>query len=149
VRTWIDLAKLGMAMLLCAACLDVRDFEGRWTGERVGEAAELRQGFADQAAATLDIEQADLRSLRAHLTIEGDVFDQALIQPIPGAEADALAGMSFDGSPSRVYLAFAATGDGGGDALVVVALYSDRRVEVRVLRGGALPLYGIFVLQPS
>lgn len=141
------MAKLGTLALLCVACLDVRDFEGRWTGERVGEAAELRQGFPDRAAATLEIEQADLRSLRAHLTIEGDVLDQALIQPIPGAEADALAGITFDGSPARVYLAFAATADGGGDALVVVALYSDERVEVRVLRGGLQPLYGVFLLE--
>lgn len=142
------MAKLG-TLLLCVSCLDVRDFEGTWSGERVGEAEELRRGFPDRAAATLRIEQADLGSLRAYLTVEGDVLSEALIQPIPGAEADALAGMTFDGSPSRVYLAFASTTDGGGDALVMVALYSDERVEVRVLRGEPLGLYGLFVLSPG
>jgi hypothetical protein len=29
---------------------------------------------------------------------------------------------------------------------VIVALYDDRRVEVRILRGGSAPLYGIFAL---
>ena len=37
--------------------------------------------------------------------------------------------------------------DGGGDALVVVSLYPDDRVELRVLRGGPSPLYGIFALR--
>jgi hypothetical protein len=36
--------------------------------------------------------------------------------------------------------------DGGGDALALIALYDDRRVEVRVLRGGTTPLYAIFAL---
>lgn len=129
-----------------AGCLDVRAFEGTWTGERVGQSAELGRGFADQATATLAIEHADLRSLAARLTIAG-VFDTAEITPIPGAEADVLASMTFDSSPARVYLAFARTVDSGGDALVMVALYDDPRVDVRVLRGGSSPLYGIFSLR--
>ena len=35
--------------------------------------------------------------------------------------------------------------DGGGDALAVIALY-DGRVELRLLRGGAKPIYAIFSL---
>ena len=57
-----------------------------------------------------------------------------------------LSGITFDGSPSRVYLAFVAIPDGGGEALAVIALYDDKRVEVRVLRGGTQPLYAIFAL---
>jgi hypothetical protein len=57
-----------------------------------------------------------------------------------------LAGMSFSGSPLRVYLAFFAIPDGGGEALAVIALYDDQRVEVRLLRGGTTPLYAIFAL---
>jgi hypothetical protein len=140
------LTPLLVIALLLAGCLDVRDFEGTWRGDRVGEAAELRLGMAEDATATLVIEEADLRSLRAHLTIDVDVISDALIQPIPGTQADVLAGMTFDGSPSRVYMSFAETLDGGGDATVFVALYNDSRVEVRLLRGGDQPLYGIFVL---
>jgi hypothetical protein len=65
---------------------------------------------------------------------------------LAGAEADALAGMTFSGSPLRVYLAFAPIPDDAGDALAVIALYEDRRVEVRLLRGGSAPLYAIFAL---
>ena len=36
--------------------------------------------------------------------------------------------------------------DPGGEAFVLIALYDDRRIEVRILRGGTLPLYGIFAL---
>lgn len=133
-------------VLAAAGCLDVRDFEGTWTGERVGEHAALRQGFADDASATLAIERADLRTIDARLTIPG-VMDSARITPITGAEADVLATTTFDSSPARVFLSFAGTGDGGGDALVVIALYDDPRVDVRVLRGGASPLYGIFSLR--
>lgn len=132
--------------LFSGACLDLRDFEGTWTGARVGEAAELRVGLANDASAMLVIEEADTRSLRAHLTLDDDVISDALIQPVPGTQADSLAGLSFDGAPSRVYLAFAETTDGGGDATVFVALYNDDRVEVRVLRGGSQPIYGVFVL---
>ena len=46
----------------------------------------------------------------------------------------------------RVYLAFVTIPDGGGDAFAVIALYDDRRIEVRILRSGTIPLYGIYVL---
>lgn len=134
------------ALVFLGACLDLRDFEGTWAGSRVGEAPELRVGLSDDASATLVIEEADKRSLLAHLTVDEDVISDALIQPVPGSQADVLAGLSFDGSPSRVYLAFAETADGGGPATVLVALYNDERVEVRVLRGGSQPIYGIFAL---
>jgi hypothetical protein len=141
-----SLVMLAGIFFMVAGCLDVRDFEGTWTGERVGEYSELRQGFALDASATLDIAHADLRAIDARLTIPG-VLDSATITPMAGAEADVLASMTFDSSPARVFLSFAGTADGGGDALVVIALYDDPRVDVRVLRGGASPLYGIFSLR--
>ena len=60
-----------------------------------------------------------------------------------------LSTMTFDGGPSRVYMAFVDTADGGGPATVFVAVYFDKRVEVRVLRGGSSPLYGIFALDDA
>ena len=127
-------------------CVDVRDFEGTWTGTRVGDAEPLRIGFADEVGAVLIIEDADMRSLRAQLTLGNDLISGATIQQIPGTQADVLSEITFAGAPSQVYMAFAATTDSGGDAMVMVALYNDSRVEVRVLRGGARPLYGIFLL---
>ena len=132
-------------LLVLAACSDVRDFRGTWTGPRVGDSPVLRAGVAPGAHATLAIDRIDTHGLAARLTIDGLVSDGACVS-IEGAEADVLSGMSFDGSPLRVYLAFVAIADGNGEALVVVALYDPHRVEVRVLRGGAAPIYAIFSL---
>ena len=64
-------------------------------------------------------------------------------------EADALAGMTFTGAPLRVYLAFVAMPDTSGEALALIALYDDHRIEARILRGGAAPLYAIFALSET
>lgn len=136
-----------VVLLLClaSACTDVRTFEGTWQGPRVGSAAPLDVGVAGSANATLAIDKLDNHGISGRLSVDGLVLD-APYASVAGAEADALAGMTFDGSPSRVYLAFVAITDGGGEALAIIALYDDKRVEVRVIRGGAQPLYGIFAL---
>jgi len=136
-----------LVLLTLVACNDLRGFRGDWRGPRVGDADVLRVGFGDTTA-TLSIDRVDTHGLTARLSIEG-VLPETQIESLPGAEADVLAGITFGGSPLRVYLAFVAMADGGGEALVVVALYDDRRVEVRLLRGGTAPRYGIFALTAS
>jgi hypothetical protein len=133
--------------LLLSACTDVRDFDGDWTGARVGDDAKLREGLADDATADLEITSIDKHGLEGRLTVDGVIAD-ASFASVEGAEADVLAGVTFAGSPLRVYLAFVPTSDTGGDALAVIALYDDRRLELRLLRGGDLPLYGVFALRP-
>jgi hypothetical protein len=136
---------LGWLLLaLAAGCSDLRDFRGSWRGERIGTAPSLLVGNLGDGVAELSISALDRHGLHGHLTIAG-ISDSAL-DSMPGAEADVLAGMTFDGSPLRVYLGFAAT-QTGEDALAVVSLYSDSRVELRVLRGGPSPIYGIFALR--
>jgi len=137
-----------LVLLGVAACNDVRGYEGSWTGERVGDSPVLRVGFGDDVAAALEIASVDKHGLAGTLSVDG-VIDAAPIASVEGAEADVLAGMTFSGSPLRVYLAFAAASDGGGDALAVIALYDDDRVELRLLRGGPTPLYGVFALRPT
>ena len=137
-----------LVLLTLLACNDLRDFHGEWRGARVGDAEVLARGFTGKPEARLAIDRIDLHGLSGRLEIAG-VLPEAPIVPIDGAEADALAGLTFTGGPLRTYLAFVAMPDGAGDALAVVALYDDRRVEVRVLRGGPLPLYGIFALTES
>lgn len=133
-----------LVLVMLVACDDLREFRGTWSGPRVGAAAELRVGVGE-ATAALTIDQIDGHGLAARLTIAG-VLPETSITSLPGAEADVLAGMTFAGAPLRVYLAFVAIPDGGGEALALVALYEDRRIEVRLLRGGTAPLYGIFAL---
>ncbi|HEY0192374.1 MAG TPA: hypothetical protein VGC42_14745 [Kofleriaceae bacterium] len=133
-----------LVFLTLLGCSDLREFRGAWHGHRVGDADVLHTNVAGTAAA-LTIEALDGHSFAGRLTIDALLAD-APIASMPGAEADALAGLTFDGDPLRVYLAFAPIADGHGDALVVIALFDDHRIEVRLMRGGAQPLYGIFAL---
>jgi hypothetical protein len=141
---WIIAAALAAA----TAYNDVRGFEGGWTGPRVGDAAVLRVGVAGDATAELRIDRIDRHGLDGRLTVTG-LLDDAPIRSVEGAEADVLAGMTFAGSPLRVFLAFAAATDGGDDALAMIALYDDDRIEIRVMRGGATPVYAVFALRPG
>ncbi len=141
-------ATLTVFAVVLAGCNDLRDFRGTWTGARVGEAAVVRVGVQPGAAATLAIADLDTHGLHGSLTITGLVED-APIESLPGAEADALSGMTFTGAPLRVYLSFVAIPDGGGEALALIALFDDHRIEARILRGGGVPLYAIFALSES
>ena len=60
---------------------------------------------------------------------------------------DSLASLTFDGYPLRSYLLFAPP-RGEPDpwpAMMVVSLFSDERVELRILRGN--DLFGVFNLK--
>ena len=140
---WLTLA-VGVAVGL-AACTDLREFRGQWRGPRVGASPSLSVGIGSNAGATLVIDALDPHGLTGSLSVDG-LVDTADVASLPGAEADALSSLTFSGSPLRVYLAFVDTSDGGGQALAVVALFDDRRVEVRLLRGGTQPVYAIFAL---
>ena len=135
--------RLATFLVVLAACNDLTGFEGGWHGPRVGNAPVLTVGPGGDAQ--LEIDHVDRHGLAGELTIAG-LVDHAAFQSVPGADADALDDMTFSGSPLHVYLGFVAIPDGGGQAFAFVALYDDRRVEVRVLRGGTQPLYGIYAL---
>lgn len=130
-------------LVALAACNDLRGFQGEWTGSRVGDSPPLKVGIADDAHAQLTIDSVDKHGLAGRLSIDGIVSD-AEVKSLEGAEADALATMSFSGAPMRIYLAFVDAPD--GEVMVLIALYDSRRVEVRALRGGTTPLYAIFAL---
>lgn len=136
-----------LVLLTLLGCSDLREFRGDWRGSSVGVIPELRLNV-DNLAARLSIDQIDGHGMTGRFAIDR-LLPETPITSLAGAEADVLAGITFGGGPLRVYLAFVAMPDGGGDALVVVALYDDRRVEVRLLRGGTAPLYGIFALTES
>jgi hypothetical protein len=131
--------------LAVVACNDVRDFRGDWSGTRVGDTPAVHVGIAGDATAALTITAVDRLGLTGTLDVSG-LCTGAAVAPVPGAQADRLGSLTFDGAPLRVYLSFVATTDGGGDALAVIALYDDDRVEVRLMRGGARQVYAIFDL---
>ena len=134
---------------LLAGCNDLRDFAGSWSGERIGSSAATKVGVADDASATMVIEDIDTHGLRGQLEIAngpGTLISNAPLVSLPGAEADALATMSFAGSPMRVYMAFVPIDDGIGDAMAMIGLYDSRRIDLRILRGGTAPIYAIFAL---
>jgi hypothetical protein len=141
----VRLATFALAICALVACSDVGEFRGTWSGVRVGDNPVLRVNIAPDARATLTIQSIDTHGFQGTLTIAGLVTN-AMVTSMPAAEADVLAGTTWSGSPLRVYFAFFAVPDGHGDALALVALYEDRRVELRVLRGGTAALYGIFAL---
>jgi hypothetical protein len=143
VLCYLEAVRLVAFLVVLAACNDLRGFDGAWRGPRVGDAAVLTVGAGTSAA--LEIDHIDRHGLAGELTVDG-LVDHAKLVSLAGAEADVLSNMTFDGSPLRVYLAFVDVPDGGGEALAVVALYDDKRIEVRVLRGGTQPLYGIYAL---
>lgn len=136
---------LVIAAVAALGCSDLRDFRGVWEGPRVGTADVVKVGAPQASSATLFVEDIDSHGLTGTISIQGLVTD-APVQTIEGAEADALAGITFSGEPMRVYLSFIGLADGRGDALAVIALYDHRRIEVRVLRGGAGPLYAIYAM---
>lgn len=140
---WLVLA-VGNVVAL-GACSDLREFRGQWQGTRVGDAPALKVGVADDARATLLVDSLDPHGLHGKLSVDG-LVSVAALSSLPGAEADALSGLTFAGSPLRVYLAFVDTSDAGGQALAVIALFEDRRVELRLLRGGSAPIYAVFAL---
>jgi hypothetical protein len=129
-----------------AACNDVRDFAGEWTGNRAGASPALRVG--DGMTATLTIDTIDKHGLRGHFRVIHTDPAAPLIdtdfQSLEAAEADALSTMTFAGSPLRVYLAFLPAAD--GEVLAMIALYDSRRIEVRLLRGAPSPIYAIYAL---
>jgi hypothetical protein len=133
-----------LAVGMLAACNDLRDFRGTWQGDRVGDAPVLRVGPGESA--TLSVDDIDAHGIHGRVSVPGLVQD-AEVTSIPGAEADALANLTFAGSPLRVYLAFVAVTDGGGDAMLMLALFDATRIEARLLRGGTKPLYAIFALR--
>jgi hypothetical protein len=134
-----------LLLVLVAACTNLEDFRGSWHGPRVGSAAVLHVGVAEEADATLSIDSVDKHGMSGTLAIDGLVPATA-VTSIDGAEADVLAGISFEGAPLRVYLSFVDVPDNNGQAFALIALYDDKRVEVRVLRGGTAPIYAIFTL---
>lgn len=141
-----------LAVVLLGACTDLRDFRGDWRGPRIGDAEAVRVGVTDTATAQLAIDEVATRGMHGTLEVDQLVAPGTPFRSLDGAEADTLATLSIDGA-LRVYLGFVPIIDGAGEAFAIVALYADRdddrRVDLRLMRSGPTPLYGIFELSEA
>ena len=120
-----------LALISAAACTDVRDFRGTWTGD----------------SAVLALDHVDATDISGTVTVPGGAA--APLRMSTRLQSDALSTMTFAGSPLRVYLAYFDPGDGCGEALAVISLQEGRRVELRVLRGATATcdeLFGRYAL---
>jgi hypothetical protein len=135
-----------LALCGLASCNDLRDFRGTWQGGLTSAEPILRDGVTAGAIATLEIVALDRHGLRGNLSIPGVTLGE--IVSVPGAEADALATMTFDNAPLRVYLCFAQMA-AGEPALVLISLFDDRHIDLRIIRGGSPggSMYALFGLR--
>ena len=131
---------------LAGGCVDVRSFAGDWQGGVVSEPA-VRQGFAPEARVDrLSLQDVDLQGVTATLTTSDGRFDRSRMTRVIKAANDAIASLTFDGAPLRTYLLFAplATDPSGAPASILISLFGDDHIELRILRGN--DLFGVFNL---
>lgn len=127
-------------------CIDVRDYGGEWLGTVASDPA-VRQGFAEGARVEpLVLEDVDLEGITATLTTTDGKFGRTRLSRVVKFSNDPMASMTFDGDPLRSYLLFArlTSEPSAPPAMMVVSLFTDDRVELRVLRGN--DLFGVFHL---
>ena len=138
---------LGFALTALSGCIDIRNFEGVWQGKVVVE-PEVRQGFTnDVAVDSLVLANIDLQELSASLTTSDGKFSSTPLTKVRKFSNDAMADLSFNSAALRSYLLFAplATEEEGWPAMLLISLFSDEHVELRVVRGN--DLFGVFHLQ--
>jgi hypothetical protein len=146
MRETVTIFLLVVSATLVAGCVDIRDFEGRWRGSVVTEPA-VRDGFTEEARVDpLLLSNVDLQGLTATLTTSDGRFTDTLLTAVNKFSSDTLASMTFDGNPMRSFLLFGTpAGEEGCSALVVISLFADDHVELRIIRDN--DLFGIFSLE--
>ncbi len=130
------------AALLAAACEDLRQFADEWSGP-ISRDPQLQHGFA--AGSVLHGRIASVGRDGIDMTIALPGQTAALrFEPIRRASGDVLAEVHFAGEPLRTFFGFVSPPD-EPPYLTVVSLYSEDRVEVRLIRGPD-EAYAVFAL---
>jgi hypothetical protein len=139
-------ALAALTALAAGGCVDLRDFKGNWSGEIVDEPA-IRAGFeATARVEALQLDEVTQPSVTARLTTNDGTFANTALVHVTKSTADALATLTFDGNPLQTYLLFAPLANSAGDdALLVLSLYGDDHLELRVIRSN--DLFGVFYLE--
>jgi hypothetical protein len=134
------------ALGLTTGCVDVRNFEGSWSGRIVTEEA-VRQGFSvSTQVERLEMSEVSLQTISANLTTDDGRFERTPLQRVIKLANDSLASLTFDGAPLRSYLLFAPlVGElTQSPASIVISLFGDDHLELRIFRGN--DLFGVFNL---
>jgi hypothetical protein len=142
VRVPLAIVGLGLALLGATACEDIRSLEGEWSGPVSGDPAH-RQGFSADAVMRATVAAVSRRAI--DMTIDLPPEGPLRFQPIRHATDDVLGDMRLDGEPLRTFLGYLrpATGEA---FLAVVSLFSEDRIDVRIIRGPD-ESYGVFALR--
>jgi hypothetical protein len=127
---------------------------GRGSLEGAIEGASLvRAGFAEGTRVCLELDTGKLQSEPGSVSSTDGRFARTPLRPIPPLASDTLSNLSFaDGQVRNLLFAIRERGDATRDALAIVSLLDDGRVELRLLDGapgapGLEPLYGVFALE--
>lgn len=148
----LGLATLASSLVACER-LD-RYGTGSGSLEGVVENADLvRAGFAPGVRACLELDTGQLQSQPGFVSTSDGRFTHTPLRPVPPLTADTLSNLSFAaGQVRNLLFALRENGATPRDALVVLSLLDDGRVELRILDGapgapGVEPLYGVFPLE--
>ncbi|HEY0710580.1 MAG TPA: hypothetical protein VGG33_27495 [Polyangia bacterium] len=130
--------------LLSVACQDLREFSGTWHGAVSADPA-LAHGFAPAATVTAEVTSISREGIDLQLSLPGN--RPARFVPIKRAAGDVLADVQMPGEPLRTFFGFAVETDPAAPGyLAIISLYSDSRMELRLIRG-ADEAYGVFALR--
>jgi hypothetical protein len=118
------------AVLLLSACQDLHEYQGAWHGTVSGDP---QLAVSAPPTMSLIITSVD------HTQIAGNV-DGIDFTSLRHAAADAMAEARVGPDALRTYFAFLSTGP-----LVVISLFPDQRVEVRLIQGDTV--FGLYELR--
>jgi hypothetical protein len=130
------------ALAVLVGCEDIRRMEGTWAGPVSADPAH-RQGFAADALMRATVTSVSRRSIQ--MTVELPPQPPLPFEPIRHAADDVLADLRIDGEPLRTFLGYLRPA-GAEPFLTVVSLFSEDRIDVRVIRGPD-ETYGVFALR--
>lgn len=146
-------------LLLLAACDDLKDFRGGYSGQIIGgEFVRSCFGSATELTLRFDPNLAVVREnvsspLPNTITTNDGAFTDTVLEPLQNLVQDPLGELDFPG-PQRLrnYMLLARPQTGplaGRDAVVVVSLLASESVEVRIIARTADPLPGMVTGCPS
>jgi hypothetical protein len=139
----LGLTALLAALAALAACDDLRQFSGDWRGT-LSDDPNHQHGMTPGAAMAAKVGTVGRYAIDLQVLLPGRT-EATRFEAIRHAADDVLGDVRLHGDPLRTYFGFLrpATGE---PYLTVVSLYSEDRIEVRLIRGPE-ETYAVFYLR--